>query len=130
MTKFFVISCTLLLVLMLPACRSTKTASNQTTELWASYQTGKASWYGGRFHGRRTASGERFNQHAMTAAHKTLRFGTRVRVTNLNNGKTCIVRINDRGPFVRGRVIDLSAAAAKQIGAYSAGVIPVKLETL
>ena len=66
----------------------------------------------------------------MTAAHKKLPFGTQVRVTNEKNGQTCVVRINDRGPHVRGRVIDLSAAAAKKIGAYSAGVVPVKLEVL
>jgi rare lipoprotein A len=95
---------------------------------WRSFQTGKASWYGGKFHGRKTASGERYNQHAMTAAHKKLPFGTYVRVTNLKNGRSCVVRINDRGPFVRGRVIDLSAAAAKQIGVYSAGVAPVRLD--
>ena len=73
-----------------------------------------ASWYGPGFHGRKTASGERFNQHAMTAAHKTLPFGTLVRVTH--KGRSVIVRINDRGPFVRGRTIDLSRAAAHRIG--------------
>lgn len=75
-----------------------------------------ASWYGPGFHGRRTASGERFNTGAFTAAHRTLPFGTRVRVVNQTTGRSVVVRINDRGPFVRGRVIDLSKAAARAIG--------------
>ncbi|MGK7925774.1 MAG: septal ring lytic transglycosylase RlpA family protein [Spirulina sp.] len=93
-------------------------------------QRGIASWYGGYFHGRRSASGERYNQNALTAAHKTLPFGTRVRVTNLNNGRTIVVRINDRGPFIRGRVIDLSRAAASSIGMLGSGIAPVKVEVL
>lgn len=91
---------------------------------------GMASWYGPGFHGRSSANGERFNQYAMTAAHKSLPFGTRVRVTNLNNGLSVVVRINDRGPYVRSRVIDLSAGAAQQIGMMSTGTAPVKLEIL
>ncbi len=79
-------------------------------------QTGTASWYGNRFHGRRTASGERYDMHAYTAAHKSLPFGTILRVTNLDNSKSVLVRVNDRGPFVRGRIIDLSRVAAKEIG--------------
>ena len=75
-----------------------------------------ASYYGQEFAGRRTASGERFNPGAMTAAHRTLRFGTQVRVTNSRNGRSVIVRINDRGPFVQGRSIDLSSGAARAIG--------------
>lgn len=70
-----------------------------------------ASWYGPGFHGRTTASGETYNMHAMTAAHKTLPFGSKVKVTNLDNGKTAIVRINDRGPFIKSRIIDLSKTA-------------------
>ncbi|MGB2924160.1 MAG: septal ring lytic transglycosylase RlpA family protein [Limnothrix sp.] len=91
---------------------------------------GHASWYGPGFHGRRTANGERFNQNAMTAAHKTLPFGTRVRVTNTYNGRSVVVRINDRGPFIRGRLIDLSKGSAQQIGLVSSGVANVKLEIL
>lgn len=79
-------------------------------------EIGIASHYGGKFHGRKTASGERYNQNAMTAAHRRLPFGTRVRVTNARNGKSVILRINDRGPFVRGRVVDVSMAAARQLG--------------
>lgn len=91
---------------------------------------GHASWYGPGFNGRRTANGERFNQNAMTAAHKTLPFGTQVRVTNLYNGRSVVVRINDRGPFIRGREIDLSKGSAQQIGLVSSGVANVKLEIL
>lgn len=79
-------------------------------------QTGVASWYGPGFQGRKTASGERFDTHSMMAAHKTLPFGTKVRVTNKANGKSAIVTIKDRGPFVAGRVIDLSHAAKNAIG--------------
>ena len=90
--------------------------------------TGVASYYGRRFHGRLTANGERFNMNAMTAAHKTLPFGTRVRVTNPRNGRSVIVRINDRGPFIRGRTIDLSRGAAAKIGMISSGHARVKLD--
>jgi rare lipoprotein A len=95
-----------------------------------SSSTGQASWYGPGFHGRSTASGERFNQNAMTAAHRTLPFGTLVRVTNMRNGRSVIVRINDRGPFTRGRIIDLSVAAARAIDMYSSGVASVRVEAL
>jgi rare lipoprotein A len=90
-----------------------------------SSQRGLASWYGPGFQGRRTASGERFNTHSMTAAHRSLPFGTRVRVTNERTGRSVVVRINDRGPFVRGRVIDLSKASARAIGV--SGVAKVRL---
>lgn len=80
------------------------------------FQRGVASWYGPGFHGRLTANGERFNTNSLTAAHRTLPFGTRVRVTNARSGRSVIVRINDRGPFIKGRVIDLSKAAARAIG--------------
>lgn len=91
---------------------------------------GQASWYGPGFHGRRTASGEIYNQNAMTAAHPSLSFGTRVKVTNLNNGRSVIVRINDRGPYARGRVIDVSAAAANSLGMINTGVAPVEVTIL
>ncbi|MEO0490176.1 MAG: septal ring lytic transglycosylase RlpA family protein, partial [Cyanobacteria bacterium J06659_2] len=87
-------------------------------------------WYGPGFHGRRSASGEVFNQNAMTAAHRTLPFGTQVRVTNLATNQQVVVRINDRGPFSRGRIIDLSAGAARQIGLMNMGVGPVRVEVL
>jgi rare lipoprotein A len=91
---------------------------------------GHASWYGPGFHGRRTANGERFDQNGFTAAHKTLPFGTKVKVTNINNGQSVVVRINDRGPFIRGREIDLAKGAAQQIGLVSSGVANVRLEVL
>ena len=90
-------------------------------------ERGQASWYGPRFHGRRTANGERYDQHAMTAAHKTLPFGSLVRVRSLVNGKEVDVRINDRGPFGRGRVIDVSRAAAEALGMLDLGIKPVVL---
>lgn len=96
----------------------------------ASATTGIASWYGPGFHGRRSASGEIFNQNALTAAHRTLPFGTQVRVTNLHTQQQVVVRINDRGPFSHNRVIDLSAAAARAIGLHISGVGPVRVEVL
>lgn len=90
-------------------------------------ERGIASWYGDRHHGRRTASGEVFDMNALTAAHKTLPFGTRVRVRHLATGLEVTVRINDRGPFTGGRIIDLSRAAAERIGLIRAGVSPVVL---
>jgi len=91
---------------------------------------GWASWYGPGFHGNLTANGERYNQYEMTAAHRSLPFGTEVRVTNMNNGRSVVVRINDRGPFIGGRIIDLSAGAAEVIGMISSGVAPVQVEIL
>jgi len=91
-------------------------------------QAGMASWYGPGFHGRTTANGERFNTHALTAAHRTLPFGSRVRVTNKATGRSIVVRINDRGPYVGGRVIDLSNASARAIGV--SGVAKVELARL
>jgi rare lipoprotein A len=91
---------------------------------------GLATWYGGKHHGGPTASGERFNMRDLTAAHRRLPFGTRVRVTNLRNGKSVTVRINDRGPYGRGRIIDLSWAAAREIDMIEAGVVRVRLEVL
>jgi rare lipoprotein A len=90
-------------------------------------QEGLASWYGPGFHGRRTASGEIFNQSALTAAHPHLDFGTRVRVVNLANGRDVVVRINDRGPFVDGRIVDVSRAAAIRLDMVQAGVVRVQL---
>ncbi|WAT18005.1 septal ring lytic transglycosylase RlpA family protein [Aurantiacibacter sp. MUD11] len=92
--------------------------------------TGVASYYGRRFHGRRTANGESFDMHQLTAAHRTLPFGSLVRVTNPRNGLSVVVRINDRGPFVRGRTIDLSRAAAEEIGIVNRGHGTVELALL
>ena len=91
---------------------------------------GVSSWYGPKFHGKTTSSGERYNMHAHTAAHKTWPMNTMVKVTNLQNGKSTIVRINDRGPFVRGRIIDCSYAAGREIGLNSMGIAKVRIEVL
>lgn len=91
---------------------------------------GYASYYGKKFQGRRTASGEKFNMNALTAAHRTLPFGTICRVTNLQNNKSVTVRINDRGPVKRERIIDLSYAAAKKLEAILPGIIRVRIEVL
>ncbi|HXK95791.1 MAG TPA: septal ring lytic transglycosylase RlpA family protein, partial [bacterium] len=87
-----------------------------------------ASWYGREFHGKRTASGEVFDMNAMTAAHPTLPFDTRVRVTNLENRRSVVLRINDRGPNVRGRIIDVSLAAARKLDFEQQGLAQVKVE--
>lgn len=92
--------------------------------------SGNASWYGAKFHGRRTANGERYDMNQLTAAHRTLPFGTKVRVTNQRNGRAVVVRINDRGPFAGRRIIDLSRGAAGALGMVNSGVAPVKLEVL
>jgi rare lipoprotein A len=93
----------------------------------ASAQTGEASWYK---MGKVTANGERFNPNGLTAAHRTLPFGTRVRVKNLKNGRSVVVRINDRGPFTKGRVIDLALGAAREIGLHRSGTARVALQVL
>ncbi|BAZ44354.1 hypothetical protein NIES4102_13620 [Chondrocystis sp. NIES-4102] len=101
----------------------------QQTLIASSFQ-GQASWYGPGFNGQTTASGEVYNQNDLTAAHPYLGFGTEVKVTNLNNGRSVIVRINDRGPYAAGRVIDLSAAAANSIDMIDSGVAPVSVTVL
>ena len=119
--RFLVLLCLLTLV----GC-----AGQQMSDAPGATASGKASYYSDRHQGARTASGEQYNKNAMTAAHRTLAFGTRVRVTNLNNQRQTVVRINDRGPFSRGRIIDLSRAAASQIGMIRSGVAPVRVEVL
>lgn len=113
--------------------RSNKIASRSLSpggRAFLRQNVGMASWYGGKFHGRRAADGSVFNKNALTAAHKTLPFGTQVKVTNLRNNQSCIVRITDRGPFIRGRIIDLSKAAAKEIGMLGSGVAKVEIEVV
>jgi rare lipoprotein A len=95
-----------------------------------SLEEGNASWYGAPFHGRRASNGEVYDMYKLTAAHRTLPFGTVVRVTNLGNGKSTVVRVTDRGPFVANRIIDLSYAAAREIESIGPGVVPVRLELL
>lgn len=91
-------------------------------------QVGLASYYGKRHHGRRTASGARFDMHAMTCAHRTAPFGTRLKVTSLESGKSVVVKVTDRGPFAGGRVVDLSYAAARKLGMVEDGVVRVRIE--
>jgi len=93
-------------------------------------ETGTASYYGSRHHGKRTASGEAFDQHGLTAAHRSLPFGTRVLVTNLKNDRSVVVRINDRGPHTRGRLIDLSRAAAQSLDMLRSGTARVRVQSL
>ena len=111
------------------AARGTRSGYVSTRER-AARSDGKASYYADRYHGRTTANGEKFDVNKLTAAHKTLPFNTVVRVTNLNNGKSVTVRVNDRGPFVQGRVIDLSPAAARKIDMIRDGVVPVRLDVV
>lgn len=92
--------------------------------------SGDASWYGPGFAGKKTSNGEKFDPRDMTAAHKTLPFGTTLKVTNLDNGKSCVVRVNDRGPFIGDRILDLSKAAAEKIGMVGTGTAPVEIIAL
>lgn len=118
--------------------KSTKKKSSSTKKKSSSKQTsakkselkGGASWYGPGFHGKTTANGEKFNMYAMTAAHKTLKFGTIVEVTDLDTGKKVRVRINDRGPYAKGRIIDLSKKAAKKLGMIDKGHAQVSLRII
>jgi len=125
---------TMLVLSILTACTSTSTSTSASPKTIAYSRShdlvGQASWYGKRFHGKLTASGEKYNMRAYTAAHKTLPFGTVVRVINTANNKSVDVKINDRGPFVRGRVIDLSQKAFEKIGSTNQGVVPVRIEIL
>jgi rare lipoprotein A len=118
----------LLLLAFLAGCSAPQPASPAHKS--GDRATGKASYYADKYHGRKTASGERYDKNAMTAAHRTLPFGTRVKVTNVANGKSVVVRVNDRGPFVKGRVIDLSRAAFAAIADPREGVIRVKITVL
>ncbi|WP_066375393.1 MULTISPECIES: septal ring lytic transglycosylase RlpA family protein [unclassified Anabaena] len=113
--------------------RSTSSIANLPQKIASGFKLnfrGIASFYGRGFAGRPTATGERFNPEAMTAAHRSLPFGTRVRVTNTRNGRSVVVRINDRGPYIRGRIIDLSTGAARVLGMIGSGLAPVKIEVL
>lgn len=120
-------------VITIPSCASTSAATTKPTESAkiAAVQNGKASWYSVNTNGgTRTASGNRLNNNAATAAHKTLPMGSKVRVVNLANGKSEVVTITDRGPYVGGRVIDVTIGVAERLGFASRGVVPVKLEVL
>ena len=111
-------------IMVAVACAAPSLAGKAYTE------EGLASWYGKKFQGKKTASGEKFDMHKLTAAHRTLPFGTRVKVTRIDNGKSVVVKINDRGPFVKGRIIDLSKAAAKKLDMINAGVARVRIKVV
>lgn len=117
-----------LALLVLSACGSTPKSGSRVSS--GHSESGMASYYGNEFHGRKTANGERFDQGKLTAAHRTMPFGTRVRVTNTQNGRSVVVRVNDRGPFVKGRIIDLSSSAFKSIASINAGVVPVRVQVI
>jgi len=114
----------------LPIAYASSGTERIATDNFMLVSEGKASYYANQFHGRKTANGETFNMNELTAAHRTLPFGTWVRVTNMRNGKDVIVRINDRGPFIKGRVIDLSKQAAKALGIMKAGTANVRVEAV
>jgi len=117
---------TRMLIESFPNGRDTQIYSGTPTQV----EYGMASWYGGRWIGRLTANGETYRAADLTAAHKKLPFNTRVRVVNLRTGNSLIVRINNRGPYVKGRIIDLSVAAAKKLGTYNQGLAKVRIEAL
>jgi rare lipoprotein A len=120
--------CTIMALTSLGCSSSPEPASTEVTA--RSVETGTASYYAHKFHGRKTANGETYDENKMTAAHRTLPFGTRVRVTNLDNEKSVELRINDRGPFVDGRIIDVSYRAAGELDFLQAGLARVRMEVL
>jgi rare lipoprotein A len=121
--------CTIMALASL-GCSSTSPDPTTTEVTAQSVETGTASYYAHKFHGRKTANGETYDENEMTAAHRTLPFGTRVRVTNLENQKSVELRINDRGPFVDGRIIDVSYRAAGELDFLQAGLARVRMEVL
>lgn len=134
-SSIFIISA----LLILSACSQSRSPSRDNNQAIKKgnvhshiqgHEKGKASFYADKYQGRQTANGERFNQNAQTAAHKTLKFGTWVKVTNIQNGRSVIVRINDRGPFIKGRIIDLSKASFSAIANKRLGVVDVVVEVL
>ncbi len=136
MNKILTRASLLMPILFVAACNTagdpsvTGSISTSKLETGRELQRGTASWYGPGFHGRRTASGERFNSNAMTAAHRFLPFGTRLRVVNEKNGRSVVVRVNDRGPFAHRRIIDLAKGPAQELGLTSAGTGYVSLHRL
>jgi rare lipoprotein A len=120
-------SCTLLLLAARPHADLVDPRAQPETQA-AFRQVGVASWYGPGFHGRPTASGEIFDQNGLTAAHRKLPLGSEVKVTNLGNGRSILVESNDRGPYINGRVIDLSKAAARRLGIVEEGLAEVRIE--
>lgn len=102
----------------------------ETIEEIVETQSGRVSWYGSKFHGKKTASGKKYDKEELTCAHKTLPFGTKVKVVNVRNGKSVIVEVNDRGPYAKGREFDLSEAAFKEIGSTNSGILNIEYQVL
>lgn len=121
-----------MVVSLLVGCSSASSSASAKTREYAKNHelVGQASWYGSKFHGKLTASGEKYNMRALTAAHKTLPFGTIVKVTNTETNKSVQVKINDRGPYAKNRVIDLSQRAFEQVGDTSKGLISVRIDII
>ncbi len=134
MRALIVVACCALTACATTTRQERSTLTEQRTDVdhaeVVSHQTGLASWYGREQQGHLTANGEHFDMYALTAAHKTLHMNTRVRVTRRDNGRSVVVRINDRGPYSHARIIDLSYAAAKQLDMLDRGVAPVLIEVL
>ena len=124
---FLVVAAVLLLVV---SCGPRRPPSESPAPDYGWDEEGIASWYGKKFHGRQTANGERYDMYGITAAHRTLPFGTVVLVRNMNNGKELKVRINDRGPFIKGRIIDLSYGAARKLDMIRDGIVPVRIRVV
>ncbi len=127
---FSFVKSSFLLVSIFLLCSCAKVAVQPPNQLTGKAEFGKASYYAMKYQSRKTASGERLNQYSFTASHRTLPFGTRVKVTNVKNNKSIKVTINDRGPFVKGRVIDLTRSAFSSIGNLKSGLINVKVEVI
>ena len=127
---FSFVKSSFLLVSIFLLCSCAKVAVQPPDQLAGKAEFGKASYYAMKYQFRKTASGERLNQYSLTAAHRTLPFGTKVKVTNVKNNRSVKVRINDRGPFVKGRVIDLTRSAFSSIGNLNSGLINVKVEVI
>ena len=124
------IAALLILILVTSGAWGGCTSASYARSEYRNYQEGVASWYGPKFHGRLTANGERYDMDGMRAAHLTFRFGTVVKVTDLDTGRAIIVRINDRGPYVNGRIIDLSREAGRRLGILEKGIAKVRVEVL
>jgi rare lipoprotein A len=123
-------ACLLAIGTLASGCASSSTSRYQSPSKATDVRLaiGTASYYGKQFHGKTTASGEKYNMHALTAAHRSLPFGTQVKVTNLANDRSVVVRVNDRGPFIRGRIMDVSLEAARRLQMIGAGTARVRLE--
>jgi rare lipoprotein A len=120
----------LFLLLLATGCATSRPTVSRPTDAAAGFQVGIASFYADKYHGKPTASGELYNKNGLTAAHRSYPFGTRVRITNLQNERSVVVRVNDRGPFVSGRVIDVSLAAARELEMTRNGLARVQIDAL